>query len=162
MTSMRRSVLWYGRAVASSVILVLCGMIVVLWMRSYFFEDRVTGLLHGVGIRVYSSRGRIVVSKNTEPDVADKYSWQLHLGRDYWLSLDDVRLRVKSPIALFQPASYASATAPHWFFVVPMVLLALVLKTRPRWSVSLAELMIMMTVTAIGMAAVMWLARFKT
>jgi hypothetical protein len=162
MTSTRRSAIWYVRAIASAVVLALCGMIVVLWVRSYFFEDRASGLLNGVGIRVYSSRGRIVCSKNTEPDVADKYSWQLHLGREYWLSPNDERLRIQSPAALFQPVTYASATAPHWFFVVATALLAVLLKTRPRWRVSLAELMIFMTVTALGMAGVMGLAKFET
>jgi hypothetical protein len=145
-----------------ALFLTLCGMILVLWLRSYFSEDRVTGLLHGVGVRVYSSRGRIVVSENTEPDVADKYSWQLELGRDYWLAPDDVRLRTTSPTAIFQPASYASATAPHWLLVVITALLAVLLKTRPRWQVSLSELMVLMTVTAIGVAAVARVARLAT
>jgi hypothetical protein len=152
MMSARRSAIWYVRAIASAVVFVLCGMCVVLWLRSYFFEDRAEGLLNGAGIRIYSSRGRLVVSKNTEWDVADKYSWQLDLGSDYWLSPDDVRLQITSPSALFQPGSYVNATAAHWFFVVPMACLAVLLKTRPRWRVSLAELMILMTVTAIGMA----------
>lgn len=50
-------------------------------------------------------------------------------------------------------------SAPHWFPVIIAGLVAVFLKPKPRWQLSLRELFTILTLTALGSAAIAALAR---
>ena len=83
---------------------VVCGLVclltIVLWMRSYRAEDRASCRLSSVGIRLYSSRGWLVLFKNSTPG-AGPYDWDITLGSDYWLNPPDARLQYALPPSFF-------------------------------------------------------------
>jgi hypothetical protein len=157
--AMCRPAIWYTRVAGSALSLALVGLVVVLWARSHSVEDRASGHARGVGVRFYSSRGWLVCSRNSGPGAASKYPWELALQSDYWLSPGDSRLQFQSPTRLFHKSDFTSASAPHWLIGGLTAGIAILLKPQVRWRISLAELLIAMTVWAICLAGIGALTR---
>ena len=98
-----------------------CGLLIVLWARSYRVEDRASGhYSNSTGVRFYSSRGWLVCSKNTN----QKYPWALELGSKYWLQPGDSRLQFSIPSDFFRGASFASISIPHSCLLVGFAAMA--------------------------------------
>jgi hypothetical protein len=51
-------------------------LLILFWVRSHRAEDRAQGRLASVGIRLYSSRGWVVLFKNSAPG-AGPYTWDI-------------------------------------------------------------------------------------
>jgi len=117
-------------------------------VRSYKREDRASGHIHSLGIRLYSSRGWIVCFKNSAISPG-QYTWSCELGRDYWLAPNDGRLRFSSPAAFFGKAATANISIPHW----PVVAIAVLLPVVPwlRYRFSLRTMLISVTLIAVAL-----------
>jgi hypothetical protein len=125
----------------------------VLWVRSFKSEDRVSGHINSVGVRLYSSRGWIVCFKNNAIGPG-QYPWSIELGRDYWLNPNDSRLRFSSPASFFGKTATAYISIPHW----PVIAIAVVLAVAPwlLYRFSLRTLLISMTLIAVALGLVVW------
>jgi hypothetical protein len=103
----------YVRIAVTALCLMACVLLMVLWARSYRAEDRAQGRISSVGIRLYSSRGWLVLFKNSTPG-AGPYDWDISLGSDYWLTPPDSRLQYALPLSFFGPSATSNISLPHW------------------------------------------------
>ncbi len=139
------------RVVALVVCSLACVLVVALWVRSYRAEDRASGNYStSTGVRLYSSRGWVVCSKNT----AQKYPWSLELGSDFWLQPGDDRLNFRIPSDFFRGAAFASVSIPHWCLLLASVGLAATSWPRKSYRFSLRSLLIATTLVAIVLGLV--------
>jgi hypothetical protein len=141
-------VLRYLRIAWSAAFGILCLLLVALWVRSYTSEDRASGYVNNVGVRLYSSRGWIVCFKNkaTSPR---QYPWSIELGSEHWLTPNDDRLRIASSAPFFGPAATSHISIPH----PPVIAIAILLAVLPwiPWRFSLRTLLIGMTLIAVAL-----------
>jgi hypothetical protein len=130
--------------------LTACVFLLALWVRSYSGEDRVSGHYRGIGGRVYSSRGWIVLARSSATgfDAAKNYAWTIESSEQYWLSPDDERRHVRSPFELLGSADYAWTSAPHWLLALACGASGIFI-ARGRWRVSLLGLLAAMTAFAV-------------
>ncbi len=138
--------LTYFRIAVTALSLTACVLLIVLWVRSHRAEDRVQGRFSSVGIRLYSSRGWVVLFKNSTPG-AGPYTWDITLGGDYWLSPGDNRLRYALPLNFFGPSVISNISLPHWLLALASIAFA----TLPwlRWRFSLRTLLIATALVAV-------------
>ncbi|HEX2474343.1 MAG TPA: hypothetical protein VHK01_06350 [Lacipirellulaceae bacterium] len=128
-----------------------CALVAALWVRSYRAEDRASGnYSNSTGVRLYSSRGWVVCSKNSN----QKYPWSLELGSDFWLQPGDARLNFSIPSEFFRGAAFASISIPHWFLVLGSVGLVATSWPRKSYRYSLRSLLIATTLIAIVLSLV--------
>jgi hypothetical protein len=144
------------RIAFSAVCGIICVLLIVLWVRSHRGEDRAQGRLSSVGIRLYSSRGWVVLFKNSTPG-AGPYDWDITLGSDYWLDPADDRLRFALPLSFFGQTAISNISLPHWVLALASVAFA----AAPwflhwRFRFSLRTLLIAMTLVAAVLGAVVW------
>jgi hypothetical protein len=136
----------------------VCGIIgvllIVFWVRSHRGEDRAQGRLSSVGIRLYSSRGWVVLFKNSTPG-AGPYDWDIALGSDYWLDPSDDRLRYALPLSFFGRTASSNISLPHWVLVLASVAFAAAAWLRHwRFRFSLRTLLIAATIVAVGLGLI--------
>jgi hypothetical protein len=98
------------RIAFSAVCGILCLLLIVLWVRSHRAEDRASGRLSSIGIRLYSSRGWLVLFKNSTAG-AGPYDWDITLGSDYWLNPPDARLAYAVPLSFFGRSVISNTSA---------------------------------------------------
>jgi hypothetical protein len=111
-----------------------CALVALLWARSYRGEERASGhYSKSTGVRLYSSRGWLVCSKNT----AQQYPWALDLGRNYWLDPNGDRLRFQIPGEFFRGAAFASISLPHVSLIAICAALAAAAWPRKSYRFSL-------------------------
>ena len=132
---------------------IFCVLLIGLWVRSYKCEDRASGHINSLGVRLYSSRGWIVCFKNNAISPG-QYTWSCELGRDYWLAPNDSRLQFTSPGAFFGKAATSNISTPHFPAVAIAVLLAAVPWVRYRFS--LRALLISVTLIAVALGLLVW------
>jgi hypothetical protein len=109
-------------------------------------EDRLSGHVNAVGIRLYSSRGWMVCFRNNAIGPG-QYPWSMELGRDYWLAPDDSRLRFTSPATFFSNAATSHISIPHG--IVILLSGALAALSWLRWKFSLRTLLIATTIIGL-------------
>jgi hypothetical protein len=144
------------RIATVSFFLMTCGLLSVLWARSYRGEDRASGhYSNSTGVRFYSSRGWVVCSKNT----AQKYPWSLDLGGDFWLQPGDSRLQFSIPSDFFRGAAFSSISIPHSCLLVGCAAVAAISWPRKSYCFSLRSLLIAMTLIALALGLVATVAR---
>jgi hypothetical protein len=131
-------------------------LLFALWVRSYNSEDRVSGHVSTVGVRLYSSRGWIVSFKNNAIPPG-QYPWSIELGSDHWLGPNDARLRISSPAPFFGPAATSHLSIPHPT-VIAIVFLLAGLPWLP-WRFSLRTLLITSTVVAVALGLAVMMLR---
>jgi hypothetical protein len=124
-----------------------CLSLIVLRMRSDFVEDRASGHVNGVGVRLYSSRGWIVCTKNNLA-VTQNYPWSMQLGGDYWLDPTDDRMRFSFSFNFFQNSNFASMSVPHSLPILSIAALGIV-AAFGQMRFSLRTLLIFMTCVAL-------------
>jgi len=133
-----------------------CAFVVTLWARSYRAEDRASGYYSkSTGVRLYSSRGWLVCSKNNN----QKYPWTLELGSDYWLEPGDSRLQFSIPSNFFRGAAFSTISIPHSCALVACIAMAAIAWPRKSYRFSLRSLLIAMTLIAIVLGLVVTLPR---
>ena len=133
-----------------------CGLLIVLWARSYRVEDRASGhYSNSTGVRFYSSRGWVVCSKNTN----QKYPWALELGSKYWLQPGDSRLQFSIPTDFFRGAAFSSISIPHSFLLITCTAMAAFAWPRKSYRFSLRSLLIVTTLVAIALGLLVALPR---
>jgi hypothetical protein len=129
---------------------ILCLLLIVLWTRSHHAEDRAQCCISPVGIRLYSSRGWIVLFKNSTPGAgpcAGPHPWHIALGSDHRMNPSDIRLRFTSPANFFNGSPAANISLPHWLLIAFSGSMAAV--PWFRWRFSLRTLLIGITVVAV-------------
>ncbi|MCI0365812.1 MAG: hypothetical protein L0219_18290, partial [Phycisphaerales bacterium] len=148
------------RIAASAVCLVSCVLIVTLWVRSYYSEDRASGhLSNSYGVRFYSSRGWLVCSRNSAAGAGQKYPWRIELARDYWLDPADDRLRFSLPVDFLRGSDFASVSIPHWCATLASGVFGVVTFAGSQCRFSLRSLFIAMTMVAVGLGMLVAFAR---
>jgi hypothetical protein len=142
------------RIACSTVCGIFCLLTIVLWIRSHRAEDRASCRLSSVGIRLYSSRGWLVLFKNSTPG-AGPYDWDITLGSDYWLNPPDARLAYALPLSFFGRTTISNISLPHWLLAMASVACATApWLFRGRFRFSLRTLLIATTLiaTVLGVA----------
>jgi hypothetical protein len=135
-----------------------CVLLIALWVRSYGTEDRAQGCISPVGIRLYSSRGWLVLFKNSTPGAgpcADSQPWHIALSSDHWLKPSDSRLGFSSPARFFNGSLAANISLPHWLLIAFSGSIA----SFPwlRWRFSLRTLLIVTTLVAVVLGLIVWM-----
>src|SRR6187401_1291269 len=109
----RHSMVRYLRIATTVACVFFCLLFLLLWARSRFAEDRLSGHITGSeGFRVYSSRSCLVIYTNETPDAVRKYPWSLNVGVPFWLDPRDSRVSAV-PTVMIQP-QVVSITLPFW------------------------------------------------
>jgi hypothetical protein len=128
-----------------------CALVIMLWARSYSGEDRASGhYSKSTGVRLYSSRGWLVCSKNTNQN----YPWDLDLGSDYWLRPGDSRLQFSIPSDFVRGAAFSSISIPHSYLLVACAAISVIAWPRKSYRFSLRSLLIAMTLIAVGLGLI--------
>jgi hypothetical protein len=143
------------RIAFSAVFGVLCLLLIVLWARSYYGEDRASGHISSVGIRFYSSRGWIVCFKNNAIGQG-QYPWSIALGQDYWLAPSDSRLGFSLPVDFLGGSATSHISMPHWVIVLALMVLASIPWIGWKWRFSLRTLLIATTLVAVLLGLVVY------
>jgi hypothetical protein len=138
---------------------IICLLLIVLWVRSHRAEDRASGRLSSAGIRLYSSRGWLVLFKNSTPG-AGPYDWDITLGSDYWLNPPDARLQYALPLSFFGRSTISNISLPHWVVAMACVAVATVPWLLGRqFRFSLRTLLIATTLLALLLGAIVYAVR---
>jgi hypothetical protein len=93
-------------------------------------------------------------NNNTPPG---QYPWTIELGSEHWLTPDDPRLRISSPVPFFGQAATSHISVPHPHVIAIAALLAAL--PWLSWRFSLRTLLIATTVVAVGIGLVVMMLR---
>jgi hypothetical protein len=165
----RTRIIRWLRISASAVCLVVCGLMIALWVRSYWAWDGVRMTLIGVpgDFQCYSCRGRVELDFFKTTRRARYTSWSGIHGKPpdelYWELKDfgsvlgfkfrDFSNPVNGRIA-------KGAIVPHWSLILLSATLAAV-PWLPWWSTrfSLRTMLIVTTLVAVVLGLGVWLTR---
>jgi hypothetical protein len=141
---------------------IACVLLVVLWVRSYRFQDRCYGNIPGTTfIAAGSQLGYLYAIFNDEPR-RDWVSRTTPLPNEAWRKVYRENEPTKAPnrflLGIYFSPPYATLCVPYWL----LVLLSTLLAAAPwlRWSnrFSLRTLLIAMTLVAVVLGIGVWLA----
>ncbi len=141
------------RIVVSCFCLVLCVLFAALWIRSWFGLDMIRITDGTTETTITSNYGNILFQQRLEPSAqpepfsvfsasapAKVFRPQSH-SKMFGFSWRTIRTN--------RGLDYNIRQVPHWIIFVPAGLLAIALRTKPRWRFSLGELAGLVTLTAI-------------
>jgi hypothetical protein len=136
----------------------LCLLLIVLWVRSYSFEDRASGHVSWVGMRLYSSRGWLVLFRN-DARTSGPYDWDVSLASEYWLQPGDTRLQFSLPVSFLGGPTYSNVSIPHWAAILAVLVAAPIpwIHWPPRFS--LRTLLIASTLMAVFLGLIVMMLR---
>ena len=152
---MRHS-LRYLRIAFSATCLIACVLLIALWMRSYWWMDRIEGMtLQGAKVtqifKCSSLRGQItVVAVPTLRSI-----WSANLWRQRPFPAERCEGEPYGVLGFYSDEIHRSV--PHWF---PFTVVA-ILSVAPwiRWRFSLRTLLIATTLVGVILGFVVWLSR---
>ena len=132
-----------------------CFSLAILWARSFRAEDRLSGNFSpSLGLRLYSSRGWVVYSKNQSAGAAQNYPWAIHIGSEFWLQPGDARLEFYVPRDFFRSAPFSSISIPHsWLVIVSAILAGALWTGRTRFSLRTLLIATTLVALALGLTA---------
>jgi hypothetical protein len=139
----------------------LCGIAavlpVVLWVRSLFFSDIVSGPLpRGCGVSFESSSSRLDIQL---------YYWHVPWGAQTYRLKELIAQRVEIPpleglgFVLYPRKNYCGLTLPFWFLVSVAMGATVILWVPSFKQFSLRTLLIAMTLVGVGLGIIAWLSR---
>ena len=152
------------RKFSSLVCLTACMGIAALWVRSYFWTDQLCRSHGGTYLGLISWEGTITLGDRPNPPPAIEYLQLVCTPADEWQDAMAGRTN-EHPELLgfgyerFKLGGGGAAFAPHWFFVAVAGGLAAALKPRPRRRFGMRDLLVVMTLVATLVCAVMLLPR---
>jgi hypothetical protein len=141
---------------------VACVLLIVLWVRSYRFQDACYGNIPGTDfVSAGSQLGYLFAIFHDEP----RRDWVCNtrpLPDEVWRKLYRENEPTKAPNRLligihYSPPSYATWCVPYWFLVLLTPLFATA--SWLRWSFSLRTLLIATTLVAVALGWLLYAAR---
>jgi hypothetical protein len=143
----------YLRIAFSATCLIVCVLLIVLWLRSYWRDDSVSYCNASVWIGVDSKRGLggLLWTKMDQPPPADLAGWRVR----------SLPLRVDNPYVKFPRWHWDKQSGIIWIPIGLLVLASTALAAVPwlRWRFSLRTLLIAMTLVAVVLGLAVWLIR---
>jgi hypothetical protein len=147
----------YLRIAVTALSLTACVLLIALWVRSHFCADLV-----GLGVPIEKGRqmnvittfpGLLLTSSEPQYEKAPRFYCLYRHSAETW----PLQSRSLSPI--FKVVDYNSLAIRFWFLVAVTGAIAGVAWYKPKISFSLRTLLIATTLVAVGMGAVVFLAR---
>jgi hypothetical protein len=145
--------------IASIVCLVVCVALLGMWVRSYYWSDKVLERVTERGVLAYTLEGRLAVSQYSQnslefPDRSKAWVWSSRHRTgtfEYFSSglLDSLG---------FSWSDY-SVTIPFWFLVLTTGSLAMAFQLRWPWRFNLRSLFVLTTFLAVVLGMIAWLDR---
>jgi hypothetical protein len=134
----------YLRIAFSAVCGILCLLLAILWVRSYWWYD---GVFFPGPHRIDSAQGRIFFDEHFRATGPLRVTQTYHLG--------DVRYQGQNPIKVgaLMPVG-VGRSIPHWLLL--MAVSALVAVTWIRWRFSLRTLLIATMLIAVVLGAIVY------
>ena len=144
------------RIAVSAVCGILCVMLVLLWVRSYWHWDVLQGqILFKPGFGLSSVQGRVSMRLITQ---GDRVYWGAVSMRVADMSPLDLVLRVPGlGFAIRRDANLVFIAAPHWFLVAVTAALAGAVQVKQLRRFSLRTLLIATTLIAVLLATAAYL-----
>ncbi len=153
------------RISASATCLVLCGLLIVLWVRSYKTKDDLFVRWYGLhNIRISSTIGRFVVRTGME-NVSGRIGLRSYIPKRK--SFVDGSGRIDSDLwirAKRNPIGGVEIIVPQWFSVILFATLGTIAATPwLRWSIrfSLRTMLIVTTVVAVVLGILVGMSRLS-
>jgi hypothetical protein len=131
---------------------VACLLLIALWVRSYWANDRLRGMCPGAGLLHLDSTCGVFTLNVLINSTGPKFSWDSRAPRNL-----DHKWWFRYYPAVSFPWYYMAA--PHWCFVLIAGLMAVGGTFRASWRFSLRTLLIVMTVAAIGLGWIVYAMR---
>jgi hypothetical protein len=142
------------RLAVSALCGILCLLLIMLWLRSLYWEDRISGHTTGSrGIRVYSSHGSLVYYDTEFPGAAKEYPWEINIGSTFWLEPNDVRVSSLPQVSHHKTTLWI--TVPYWLLLLGVTISAGAILWIP-WRFSLRTLFIAATLVAFALGLFAW------
>ncbi len=146
------------RITASAVCLVVCGLLVALWVRSYWRLDGIRGPLSSTKqLYIASSMGKFAVRVvDADPTIHWGVKSIKRLGKD--------RLRAMGRVAVVDNRKFGfkgdDFLIPHWLLMLPFAALG-TLAAIPWicWRFSIKTMLIVTAVVAVILGIIVWLTR---
>jgi hypothetical protein len=131
--------------------------VLALWVRSYVRADV---LVINRKIPIQSTVGSIVVSSNPIPIEQERGNfWFRSTRAAAFFDSDTFRVAL---IFRFRLGKQLFVAVPHWFIALAFAALAFALKPKPRLRFSLADILVLMTLSAMLIAGVAELTRLAS
>jgi hypothetical protein len=145
-SAMRPRLLKSLRIAVTAVSLLVCGLLIVLWMRSYDYCDQIL-MSDGVNLKSVSSmQGEWIFYAGTDSSLRHGNGQLLH-------SVPSQYFREQSaPMLRYFKATKTSFSVPSWFFVTIFATIAAL--PWIKWRFSLRTLLIVMTLLALFFGAI--------
>jgi hypothetical protein len=144
--------------------------VLALWVRSYAWDDQFNHF--GMRTSVFSSAGgQLTLASMPQLALVGTEPGELLYGAAPMQPASGDRYAdgVRIPFSVGKPSAlnfgfdragpYPVVYAPHWFVALVFALLAFALKPKPRLKFSLADLLVLMTFSAVLIAGVAGLSR---
>jgi hypothetical protein len=157
--------------IAFSVICgILCLLLVVLWVRSYWWLDNFIGPLRGsVRYGVASGSGWLTVrygNGKMDPQSFPEWTWQCRTVAEMEAVYKQMEESIQGTTAKFTRPTFEFGWKedwgfqfPYWMPTVLVGILAVAASWRRPWRFSLRTLLIAMTLCALGLGAIVWAVR---
>lgn len=145
------------RITASAMFLILCGLLIVLWVRSYSWMEQVSGPLSQTRhLRVNSIEGGLLVQLYYHPSAYRDRTWRVGGQPRMRPGVSPSPFRIGSEFRLID----RGVEFPHWFLVLLSAALAYV-PWLPWWSIrfSIKTLLILTAVVAACLGLIVWMVR---
>ena len=169
----------YLRIAVTALSLTACALLIVLWVRSYWWEDRLANHLveiggYRTGGYVFRSReGNLLISAAdvmNNPGIIPPITYHWYVNSE----------RINGPMAptlanmsttnalwrfgLRRSAEHSYVNVPHWFLIVLSGAMAALLGRRQSWRIrfSLRTLLFAMVLLAMVLWIVVWIGRELT
>jgi hypothetical protein len=176
----------YVRISVTALSLTACALLVVLWVRSYWFNDTVVANLLGRNFQANSIEGRLSFATLSRPMATLPKRWvfqsrsiatgesKQQIGKRTYPPLSSYGGRGSRPPNRIKTKPFSVTVTrtptfvvrgigmPHWAWLLPIAIAAIALWLPwIRWSkrFSLRTLLIVTTLVAVGLGVVIYLAR---
>jgi hypothetical protein len=134
---------------------IACVLMAIAWARSYHAEDRLSGRISStLGFQLYSAHGCFVLYGCNTLDTPRKFSWELTVGAEHWLSESDNRVSRRPRFAYHPPL--ACVTLPYGFFIVLTATLGYLPWFPWARRYSVRTLLAATTLTAVLLGLALW------
>lgn len=130
---------------------ILCLLLIVLWVRSYWWDDLVEGpILWPHGCSLTSTGGRLMLCGMDEDDPVTYWSFlSIEASSRY-----AIRKQFLGPVFAFHPSQEGGSYihVPHWFLAIISAAMSILL--AKQWRFSLRTLLIVITLVTVGLGLI--------
>jgi hypothetical protein len=142
----------YLRIAVTALSLTACVLLIVLWVRSFWWYDAIVAVSRTSGLGVISMDGGIFL-KYTEGRDTQITTWQVFSQKASTFG-GDLLLQSRPSFGITWDSGFVEGAVPHWILTVLAAAIAAASWTCEKWRFSLRTLLIATTLVAVGMGII--------